>query len=865
MKYIYFFSKEVTEGNKDMKHLLGGKGANLAEMSSIGIPVPTGFTITTEVCKYFYDNKKYPKELDTELEKNIKKLEKSTGKKFGDKSNPLLVSCRSGAAASMPGMMDTVLNIGLNDETVKAFPNERFAYDSYRRLLTMFGDVVMGIKREHFEEELTKLKQKKNVKLDTDLNANDLKQLVETYKNIYVKQKKPFPQSPIEQIKKATDAVFGSWNNERAISYRNLNKIKGLLGTAVNIQAMVFGNMGDDSGTGVGFTRDPNTGEKKFFAEVLFNAQGEDVVAGIRTPLHIDDLKKKMPVVYKQLDDIKNKLEKHYKDMQDIEFTIEKGTLYLLQTRTGKRTAKAAIKIAVDMVKEKLIDKDTAVLRVSPDQLNQLLHKTIDPKAKTDVLAKGLPASPGAAVGIVVLTAEDAEKQAEAGKKVILVRAETSPEDIMGMNSSQGILTSTGGMTSHAAVVARGMGKCCIVGCGDISFKNKTITIKGTTLKEGDTITLNGTTGEVSKGSVPLVDPVLDDNFHTLMEWADKIRVLKVRTNADTPTDAKKAMEFGAQGIGLCRTEHMFFKPDRIKAVREFIIADTLEERQNALSKLMPMQKQDFYELFEIMKGLPVTIRLLDPPLHEFLPKEEKDVNELAKELGVNPQKIIDKVVSLHEQNPMLGFRGCRLSVAFPELAEMQTRAIMEAACDVYKKGKDVKPEIMVPLIGHINELKDIKKIIKETADKILKERGLNLKYKIGTMIEVPRAAVTADEIATEAEFFSFGTNDLTQMTFGFSRDDVGKFVPKYIQKKILERDPFQSIDQTGVGILIKHAVEMGRKARKGIHLGICGEHGGDPDSIEFCHKTGLDYVSCSPYRVPIARLAAAHAVLKNK
>jgi pyruvate,orthophosphate dikinase len=863
MKYVYFFSKKQAEGSKEMKDLLGGKGANLAEMASIGIPVPPGFTITTEACKYFYDHKKYPESLMDEVRKNIKMLEKETGRKFGDKNNPLLVSCRSGAAVSMPGMMDTVLNIGMNDSTVEAMARlagERFAYDSYRRLLQMFGDVVLGIEHERFEEALIRVKQAKGATLDVDLKPEDLKEVVKEYKKVYTGQGKEFPQNTEEQIRLAINAVFGSWNNERAIAYRKLNKITGLKGTAVNIQAMVFGNMGDDCATGVAFTRDPSTGEKKFFGELLFNAQGEDVVAGIRTPLHIKDLKERMPKIYGELMKVQEKLEKHYRDMQDLEFTIEKGKLYLLQTRSGNRTAKAAVRIAVEMEEEGLINEKAAVLRVDPYQIDQLLHKTIDPNAKIQVLATGLPASPGAAVGKIVFTAEDAEK--EAGEKVILVRKETSPEDIKGMAVAQGILTATGGMTSHAAVVARGMGKCCIAGCADVIIEGKFMKVNGEVLSENDVITLNGTTGEVIKGKVPLVEPELDENFRKLMKWADKHAKLKVRANADTPQDAKKAIEFGAKGIGLCRTEHMFFEGDRIKAVREFIVADNVEERKKALDKLMPMQKMDFKQLFEVMQGLPVTIRLLDPPLHEFLPKEDKDIKEISAEIGVSEKALREKIDQLHEMNPMLGFRGCRLSIAYPELVEMQARAIIEAACEVAKTDPEIVPEIMVPLVGNVNELKTVKRIIVETADKIIRENCI--KYRIGTMIEVPRAALTADEIAREAEFFSFGTNDLTQMTLGFSRDDVAKFVPYYVERGILKNDPFQSIDIAGVGQLVSMAVQKAKKINKKMHFGICGEHGGDPASIEFCHKAGLSYVSCSPYRVPVARLAAAHAAIKE-
>jgi pyruvate,orthophosphate dikinase len=867
VKYVYFFSKEEADGKREMKELLGGKGANLAEMASLGLPVPPGFTITTEVCKQYYDNnEKYPEGLMDEVKQNMKKLEKATGKKFDDGKNPLLVSCRSGAAVSMPGMMDTVLNIGLNDKTVKVMAKlagERFAYDSYRRLLQMFGDVVLDIEHDHFEEALDKVKKEKGATLDVELTADDLKEVVEEYKEIYKKAGKEFPQKIEKQIQLAIDAVFGSWNNDRAIAYRRINKISGLKGTAVNIQTMVFGNMGDDCGTGVAFTRDPSTGEKKFFGELLFNAQGEDVVAGIRTPLHIEDLNKKMPKIYAELMKIQDKLEKYYKDMQDLEFTIEKGKLYMLQTRNGKRTASAAIKMAIDMKEEGLINEKTAVLRVDPEQLDQLLHKTIDLKAKPEVMAKGLPASPGAAVGQVVFTAERAVEEAEKGNKAILVRKETSPEDIQGMASAQGILTSTGGMTSHAAVVARGMGKCCVVGCSEVAVSGDFMKVNGEVFKEGDVITLNGTTGEVIKGKVALVEPKLDDNFQKLMSWSDKAAKLKVRTNADTPNDAKTAVKFGAKGIGLCRTEHMFFEGDRIQAVREFIVAENLEGRKKALAKILPMQKKDFKEIFEAMQGYPVTIRLLDPPLHEFLPKEDKDIKIIAEQIGVSEDALREKIGSLHEMNPMLGFRGCRLSIAYPELAEMQTRAIIEAACEVSKTEQEIVPEIMVPLVGNVNELKAVKKVIQETADKVIKENKSNLKYKIGTMIEVPRAALTADEIARGAEFFSFRTNDLTQMTFGFSRDDVGKFVPAYVEAGILKNDPFQSLDQTGVGQLVQMAVDKAKKSGK-LHFGICGEHGGDPSSVIFCHKAGLNYVSCSPYRVPIARLAAAHAALKE-
>ncbi len=867
-KYVYDFS----EGNASMKNLLGGKGANLAEMTKLGIPVPFGFTITTEACAEFYKNgKKYPAGMWEQVEKKLKLLEKKMGMVLGDPTKPLLVSVRSGAAVSMPGMMDTILNLGLNDITVEGLAkktnNERFARDSYRRFIQMFGDVVMGVPHGEFEKIIDRKKETKGVEFDTELDARDLKEVAEEYKNLIKKiTGKDFPQEPKKQLKMAIDAVFGSWNNERAILYRKLNDIKGLLGTAVNVQSMVFGNMGNTSGTGVCFTRNPSTGENKFYGEYLMNAQGEDVVAGIRTPQSIDELAKQNPDVYKQLCKIRDKLEKHYKDMQDIEFTIQEGKLYILQTRSGKRTAAAAIKIAVDMVKEKLIDKKTAILRVNPSSLDQLLHKQIDPIAKTKnkAVAKGLPASPGAAVGEVVFDAEKAHAWAEEGKKVILVRTETSPEDLIGMNAAQGILTSRGGMTSHAAVVARGMGKCCVAGCSDINVKEEEryFEVKGQKIKEGDYITLDGSTGEVFIGQMPTVDPELSGDFAELMKWADNFRKLKVRANADIPRDAKVAIKFGAEGIGLCRTEHMFFEGDRIKAMREMILADSLEERKKALSKLLPYQKSDFEGLFREMKGKPVTIRLLDPPLHEFLPKEEEEIIEIAKEMGVSVDKIKAKIKTLHEQNPMLGHRGCRLGITYPEITEMQTRAIIEAALAV--KDKNLVPEIMIPLVGNVKEFKHQKEVVVKTAEEVLKKAKSKMKYKIGTMIEVPRGALTADEIAKEAEFFSFGTNDLTQMTLGFSRDDVGSFVPHYIEQGIIEKDPFQVLDQTGVGQLIQTAVMKGRKTRKDLKVGICGEHGGEPTSIEFCHKTGLNYVSCSPYRVPIARLAAAHAALKN-
>ncbi len=868
-KYVYFFG----EGGKEMKNLLGGKGANLSEMSKIGIPVPPGFTITTKVCNEYYENdKKYPEGLNVQIEDNLNKLEEKTGKKFGDPKNPLLVSVRSGAAVSMPGMMDTILNLGLNPDTVQGMveltKNERFVWDSYRRFIQMFGNVVLGIGHEKFEKILDSIKEEKGAVLDTELETEDLKKVVEQYKKLVKEEtENEFPEKPEEQLQMAIDAVFNSWDNERAISYRKMNDIPDKIGTAVNVQSMVFGNMGNDSGTGVAFTRDPSTGEKKFFGEYLMNAQGEDVVAGIRTPKKIKQLEDDMPEVYNELVEIYKKLELHYKDMQDMEFTIEKGKLYLLQTRNGKRTAHAAVKIAVDMVEEGLITKQDALLRVEPNQLDQLLHKTIDPKAKVEVAAKGLPASPGAAVGGIVFDAKRAHDLNEEGKKVILVRTETSPEDIEGMNAARGILTARGGMTSHAAVVARGMGKCCVAGCESIvvSEEKKELKINNKVLKEGDKITLNGNTGEVIIGELELIEPELKGEFKTLMDWADEVRTLGVRTNADTPKDAEKSIEFGAEGIGLCRTEHMFFQEDRIRAVREMILAEDIVGRKKALDKLLPMQKSDFFEIFKVMKGLPVTIRLLDPPLHEFLPKSKEDIEWLSSEMGVTVEKINEKMDSLHEVNPMLGHRGCRLAITYPEIAEMQVQAIFEAACESVKDGNKVVPEVMIPLIGNEKEFNNLRELSKKKADEIIKKHDVELNYRIGTMIEVPRACIVADKVAENAEFFSFGTNDLTQMTFGFSRDDVGKFVPEYIRKGILEKDPFQVLDQEGVGNLVSMAVEKGRKVRKDLKIGICGEHGGESSSVEFCHREGLTYVSCSPFRVPIARLAAAHAKLKEE
>ena len=869
-KYVYFFG----EGKKEMKKLLGGKGANLSEMTNIGLPVPYGFTITTEVCNLFYDlGKRYPEGLEDQIKENLKKLEEKMGMVLGDEKNPLLVSVRSGAAISMPGMMDTVLNLGLNDKTIIALiektKNERFCWDSYRRFVQMFGNVVMDVEHDKFEEALQSKKDKKNIKFDTELTAEDLKELVEDYKKIVKEAKgKDFPQDPREQLEMAIDAVFDSWNNKRAVSYRNLHDIPHNIGTAVNVQAMVFGNMGQNSGTGVAFTRDPATGEDKFYGEYLMNAQGEDVVAGIRTPQHISKLKEEMPEIYKQLIDIRKKLEEHYKDMQDVEFTIQKGKLYMLQTRTGKRTAAAALQVAVDMVDQGYIDKKTAVTRVEPQMLDQLLHKQLDKKAKknAELLTKGLPASPGAALGKVVFDADTAVEEAKS-ENVVLVRTETSPEDIQGMAVAQGILTARGGMTSHAAVVARGMGKCCVAGAEDIKvFEDKQyFEVNGSRVNKGDWVTLDGSTGEVFKGKISVVDPEIGKNFKKFMSWVNDYKKIGVRANADTPNDSKVALNFGAEGIGLCRTEHMFFEADRIKAVRKMIVAKSKEEREKALAKLLPIQKKDFMEIFKVMNNLPVTIRLLDPPLHEFLPNEDRDIKEIAGELGLKFDELKATVNSLHEINPMLGHRGCRLSITYPEILNMQVRAIFEATVELTKEGYKVKPEVMIPVVGDVMEVKVLKDQIIKIADEIMKKENLKFDYKVGTMIEIPRACVTADEIATEAEFFSFGTNDLTQMAFGFSRDDFGKFLPDYIEKGILKKDPFATIDRNGVGQLIKMGVEKGRKARKNLKIGICGEHGGDPSSVEFCHMVGMDYVSCSPYRVPVARLAAAHAAIKSE
>ena len=872
-KYVYFFGGGKADGIGDMKDLLGGKGAGLAEMTNLKIPVPAGFTVTTEACnEYFKAGKKYPPGMWEQVLENLKKVEKAMGIKFGDSVNPLLISVRSGAKFSMPGMMDTVLNLGLNETTMNALikktGNERFVYDAYRRLITMFGNIVMGVERQKFEKALEEMKEKKGVRLDTDLTVNDLKNLVEEFKIIYKKGTGgDFPTDPVEQLRKAISAVFGSWFGDRAVKYRKLNDIPDNLGTACNVQSMVFGNLGENSGTGVGFTRDPSTGRNRFFAECLINAQGEDVVAGIRTPLHIEELKKRLPAAYRELDRIYKKLEKHYKDMLDIEFTVQEGKLYMLQTRVGKRTAASALKIAIDMVKERLIDKKTAILRIDPQQLDQLLHPMIDPKAQVKVIAKGLPASPGAAVGTVVFTAEDAERAAEKGKKVILVRTETSPEDIGGMDAARGILTARGGMTSHAAVVARGMGKCCVAGCGAININEiqRYFTVNDLVVKEGEYITLNGTTGEVMLGEAPLVTAALTSDFGTFMKWVDEFKKIGVRTNADSPHDSEVARNFGAEGIGLCRTEHMFFAPERISAVREMILADDVEGREKALAKLLPMQKSDFIGIFKAMKGLPVTIRLLDPPLHEFLPHTDEELKALAVTMEVPFEKLKARNRVLHEFNPMLGHRGCRLGITYPEIYEMQVQAIMEAACELSKQKIKVIPEIMIPLVGHVNELKMMRELTVKAAEEVQKNYKTKVNYTVGTMIELPRAAITADEIATQADFYSFGTNDLTQTTFGLSRDDAGRFLPYYVEKGILDYDPFITLDQDGTGLLMKIAVEKGRKIKKNLKMGICGEHGGDPKSVEFCHKIGLDYVSCSPYRVPIARLAAAQAALKEK
>ncbi|MCL4542222.1 MAG: pyruvate, phosphate dikinase [Deltaproteobacteria bacterium] len=881
-KYVYFFGNKKADGGGSMKNLLGGKGAGLAEMTNIGIRVPSGFTITTEVCTYYYKhNKKYPEELRHEVIKSLKMVEEAMGARFGDASNPLLVSVRSGARISMPGMMDTVLNLGLNDETVKGLirksKNERFAYDTYRRFVQMFSNVVLGINSGIMESILEKKKKEKNVQNDGEISPGDIKDLVYEFKDVVKKEKGiTFPDDPEAQLWMGISAVLESWNVPRAITYRKLNKIPDDWGTAVNVVSMVYGNMGDTSATGVAFTRNPSTGENGFYGEYLINAQGEDVVAGTRTPQPVNELSKKnpsdvsleraMPLVYKDLLEYARLLENHYKDMLDLEFTIQEGILYMLQVRTGKRTAKAAISIAVDMEKEGMIDKKTAVLRIDPGSIAQLMYPTVDLKSKKDVLAKGLPASPGAASGEIVFSAEEADEETKKGKKVILVRMETSPEDIHGMSIAEGILTARGGMTSHAAVVARGMGKCAITGCSslEINEKKEEIIVENRLIKKGDIITLNGSNGEVYRGFVKLVTPEINEDFITVMNFANMFRKLRIRANADTPEDAKVARSYGAEGIGLCRTEHMFFKGDRIKAVREMILAGTAEERQKALEKLLPMQKSDFIELYNEMKGYSVNIRLLDPPLHEFLPNTDEEIKELSDIMNVPYERLKTKVVSLHEVNPMLGHRGCRLGVSYPEIYEMQVQAIMEAACEFHKSGNVIIPEIMIPVVGIYEEIKLLKELVVKKANDVMLKYRLKLKFLVGTMIELPRACMVANEIAKEAEFFSFGTNDLTQTVFGFSRDDIGSFLPDYLNKNILKADPFIELDRNGVGELMKIAVQKGTQARPDIKLGICGEHGGDPGSIEFCHNLNLDYVSCSPYRVPVAIISAAHACLKN-
>ena len=873
-KYVYFFGDGTAEGSAEMRNLLGGKGANLAEMSGLGIPVPAGFTITTEVCTYYYDNdKQYPDALEKQVMDNVAKLENVMGSKFGDATNPLLLSVRSGARVSMPGMMETVLNLGLNDEITEGLiarsNNPRFGWDSYRRFIQTYGDVVMGVTPEGleidpFEAAIEEIKEKRGIEDDLDMTVEDLKTLVDMFKDIVkTRTGQNFPTDPIEQLWGGIGAVFGSWQADRAITYRRLENIPGDWGTAVNVQSMVYGNMGDDCATGVAFTRDPSTGENTFYGEFLTNAQGEDVVAGVRTPEPVERLKSRQPEAYQTLEDIYQTLEKHYRDMQDIEFTVQQSKLWMLQTRNGKRTAAAAVKIAVDMVNEGLITRSEAVQRVDPEQLDQLLHPTFDPSVERNVLATGLPASPGAASGKVVFLAEEAEEAAEQGEHVLLVRLETSPEDIGGMNAAQGILTARGGMTSHAAVVARGMGKCCVAGCGDlvIDYTANQFSVGDTVVKGGDWVSIDGSTGEVMLGQVPTQEPELSGDFATLMAWADEIRTLNVRTNADTPHDSAVAREFGAEGIGLCRTEHMFFEGDRINIVREMILADDEEGRRGALEKLLPIQRGDFEGIFNAMAGLPVTIRLLDPPLHEFLPHESDQQEEMARRLDTSLRVIQDKVESLNEFNPMLGHRGCRLGITYPEIYEMQVRAILEAAANV---GSKAVPEIMIPLVGTVKEFTELKIMTDRVARAVESETGKRVAYLVGTMIEIPRAALTAAEIAEHAEFFSFGTNDLTQMTYGYSRDDAGKFLGEYVEKGILENDPFQTLDQTGVGQLVELGTKNGRGARGDLKVGICGEHGGDPSSVHFCHNIGMDYVSCSPFRVPIARLAAAHAALEE-
>ena len=873
MKYVYMFS----EGNKELRNLLGGNGANLAEMTNLGLPIPQGFTVTTEACTDYYNNgKQISEDIQTQIFEGVKKLEEIQGKKFGDTSDPLLVSVRSGARASMPGMMDTILNLGLNDEAVEGFSektgNARFAYDSYRRFIQMYSDVVMEVPKSFFEKIIDELKEEKGVHYDTELTVDDLKELVKRFKTVYKENMngEDFPQDPKEQLMGAVKAVFRSWDNPRAIVYRRMNDIPGDWGTAVNVQAMVFGNMGETSGTGVAFTRNPSTGAKGIYGEYLINAQGEDVVAGVRTPQPISKLEEDMPECYKEFLEIAEKLENHYRDMQDMEFTIQEGKLYFLQTRNGKRTAHAAIQIACDLVDEGMITKEEAVLRIEAKSLDQLLHPTFDAAAlkEGEVIGSALPASPGAAAGKVVFTAEEAKEIGIGGKgeRVILVRLETTPEDIEGMVAAQGILTVRGGMTSHAAVVARGMGTCCVSGCGEIKIneEEKYFELGGYTFHEGDYVSLDGTTGKIYKGDIKTEEASVSGNFGRIMGWADEFRTLKVRTNADNPRDTRQAVELGAEGIGLCRTEHMFFDEARIPKIRKMILSETVEAREEALNELIPFQKGDFKAMYKELKGLPMTVRYLDPPLHEFLPTAEEDIKALAAEMGVTVEHLKNKCNDLHEFNPMMGHRGCRLAVTYPEIARMQTRALMEAAIEVKEEdGYDIVPEIMIPLVGEIKELKFVKDVVVETAEAVKAEKGSDIEYHIGTMIEIPRAALTADEIAKEAEFFSFGTNDLTQMTFGFSRDDAGKFLDSYYQNKIYESDPFAKLDQTGVGQLVQMAVEKGRTTRADIKLGICGEHGGEPSSVEFCHKMGLTYVSCSPFRVPIARLAAAQAAIK--
>ena len=873
-KFVYAFH----EGNKDMRNILGGKGANLAEMTNLGLPIPQGFTISTEACTDYYENgKTVSEEIKEQIFKALEELEGIQGKKFGDTEEPLLVSVRSGARASMPGMMDTILNLGLNDVSVEGFAkktnNPRFAYDSYRRFIQMYSDVVMEVNKSFFEKIIDELKEEKGVVYDTELTVEDLKELVKRFKKVYSDHMngEEFPQDPKEQLMGAVKAVFKSWDNPRAIVYRRMNDIPGDWGTAVNVQSMVFGNMGETSGTGVAFTRNPATGEKGIYGEYLINAQGEDVVAGVRTPQPITKLKEDLPECYEEFMNLAQKLEDHYRDMQDMEFTIQEGKLYFLQTRNGKRTAHAAIKIACDLVDEGMIDEKEAVVRIDAKSLDQLLHPTFDTKAlkEAEVVGEGLAASPGAAAGKVVFTAEEAKKLGKGGQgeRVVLVRLETTPEDIEGMVASQGILTARGGRTSHAAVVARGMGTCCVAGCGAIQLneENHEFTLGGITFHEGDYISLDGSTGKIYKGDVPTVDATVSGDFGRIMEWADKYRTLKVRTNADSPRDTKKALELGAEGVGLCRTEHMFFDADRIPKIRKMILSETVEDRENALNELIPFQKGDFKAMYKELKGLPMTVRYLDPPLHEFLPTLEEDIKALANDMNVTVEHLKNKCNELHEFNPMMGHRGCRLAVTYPEIAKMQTRALMEAAIEVKEEeGYDIIPEIMIPLVGEVKELKFVKNVVVETAEQVKREKNSDIEYHIGTMIEIPRAALTADEIAKEAEFFSFGTNDLTQMTFGFSRDDASKFLDSYYQNKIYEIDPFAKLDQTGVGALVEMAVEKGRVTRPNIKLGICGEHGGEPSSVEFCHKVGLTYVSCSPFRVPIARLAAAQAAINN-